>query len=201
MSHRPLETEHFAEFSFWHFYYRVRVCCFLLTISVTARSNVSVSILVLLVVLVPSHHSSFFFCPVLPLFSANFLSSGHVHVFSINYMFFPHFSSLLKHKLSFTRANSVNVWVLLNHSLISSPQTSLEQSFPTAHQHIMTAKEATWMETNCNSTCPVWHQTHVMSFHDHKTYYDHKCYFVLIFPSHWYWTSSFTKNGYLMVAV
>lgn len=165
MSHRPLETEHFAEFSFWHFYYRVRVCCFLLTISVTARS-VSVSILC----------SWWFWCHPIILLSSSvlyFLSSQliffHVHVFSINYVFFPHFSSRLKHKLSFTRANSVNVWVLLNHSLISSPQTSLEQSFPTAHQHIMTAKEATWMETNCNSTCPVWHQTHVMSFHDHKT--------------------------------
>lgn len=151
----------------------------------------------LLVCLGPSHHSPFFFCPEIPLFSAYFPSYGHVHVFSINNMSFPHFSSFLKHKLSFTRANSVNVWVLLNHSLISSPQTSLEQSFPTAHQHTKTAKEAAWMETNCNSTCPVWHQTHVMSFHDHKT----QCYFVLIFPSHWYWTSSFTKNGYLMAAV
>lgn len=169
MSSRPLETEHFAYFSFWHFYYRVGVWCFLLTISVIARSNASVSALVLLVCLVPFHHSPFFFHPVLPLFSAYFPSSGHVHIFSINYMFFPHFSSPLKHKLSFTRANSVNVWVLLNHSLISSQQTSLEQSFPTAHQHITTAKEAAWMETNCKSACPVWHQTHVMSFHDHKT--------------------------------
>lgn len=36
-----------------------------------------------------------------------------------------------------------------------------------------------------------------MSFHNHRTC----CYFLLIFPSHWYWTSSFTKNGYLMAAL
>lgn len=78
------------------FDYRVRICCFLLTMSVLARSNASVSALMLLVCLVPSHHSSFFFCPVLPPFSAYYPSHGRVHVFSLNYMFFPHFSSLLK---------------------------------------------------------------------------------------------------------
>lgn len=61
----------------------------------------------------------------------------------------------------------------------------------------MTAKEGTQRETNCHSTCPAWQQTHGMSFHNHRTC----CYFVLIFPIHWYWTSDFTKNGYLMAAV
>lgn len=199
MSHKQLETEHFAEFSFWYHYYRVWVLCFLLTNAVIARTTVSVSTpcywyvwchpIILL--------SSSGFCPVLPLFWAYFLSSSHAQIFSINFMFSPHFSPLLKHKLSFTRANSVNIWLLLNHSLISCPQTSLEQPFPIAHQHIMTAKEGTQRETNCNSTCPAWHQTRVMSFHNHRTY----CVAVLIFPSHRYWTSNFTKNGYLMATI
>lgn len=124
MSCKQLETEHFAEFS-WIHYYRVWVCCFL-------RTQWQQGLLFLCQSLwswYVWHHpiillSASVFCPIFPLFSAYFLSFGHVRVFSINFICFPRFSSLLEHKLSFSRTSSVNMWVLLNRSLISSPQTS-----------------------------------------------------------------------------